>query len=363
MEKFRAFLKRKDIVISAKRYGIDALGAMAQGLFCSLLIGTIINTLGTQFHIGFLTSTVATVGGIKYTAGGLASAMSGPAMATAIGYALRCPPLVLFSLISVGFASNALGGAGGPLAVLFVAIFASEIGKAVSKETKIDILVTPLVTIGVGIGLSAWWAPAIGAAASSVGRIIMWATELQPFLMGVIVSVVVGIALTLPISSAAICAALSLTGLAGGAAVAGCCAQMVGFAVMSFPENRWGGLISQGLGTSMLQMGNIVRNPRIWTAPIAVSAITGPIATCVFHLEMNGPPVSSGMGTCGLVGQIGVYSGWVSDIAAGTRAAITGMDWLGLILICFVLPAVLCPLINHFCRRAGWVKDGDLTLA
>ncbi|MCI2106966.1 MAG: PTS sugar transporter subunit IIC [Intestinimonas sp.] len=363
MEKFRAFLKRKDIVISAKRYGIDALGAMAQGLFCSLLIGTIINTVGVQFHIGFLTMTVATVGGVNYTLGGLATAMSGPAMAVAIGYALRCPPLVLFSLISVGFASNALGGAGGPLAVLFVAIFASEIGKAVSKETKVDILVTPLVTIGVGVGLSAWWAPAIGAAASSVGRIIMWATELQPFLMGIIVSVVMGIALTLPISSAAICAALSLTGLAGGAAVAGCCAQMVGFAVMSFRENRWGGLVSQGIGTSMLQMGNIVRNPRIWTAPIVASAITGPIATCIFRLEMNGPPVSSGMGTCGLVGQIGVYSGWVSDVAAGAKAAITGMDWLGLILICFILPAVLCPLINSFCRRAGWVKDGDLTLA
>ncbi|MBR1914616.1 MAG: PTS sugar transporter subunit IIC, partial [Lachnospiraceae bacterium] len=224
-EKIAAFMKKKDIEISLKRYGIDALGAMAQGLFCSLLIGTIINTLGTQFHIGFLTSTVATIGGAEYTVGGLASAMSGPAMAVAIGYALKCPPLVLFSLVTVGFASNALGGAGGPLAVLFIAIIASEIGKAVSKETKIDILVTPLITIGIGIALSAWWAPALGEAASQVGRIIMWATDLQPFLMGILVSVIVGVALTLPISSAAICAALSLTGLAGGAAVAGCSAQ------------------------------------------------------------------------------------------------------------------------------------------
>ena len=240
MEKFKAFLRRKDIEISIKRYGIDALGAMAQGLFCSLLIGTIINTLGTQFHISFLTTAVATVNDTQYTVGSLASAMSGPAMAVAIGYALHCPPLVLFSLITVGFASNALGGAGGPLAVLFVAIFASEIGKAVSKETKIDILVTPLVTIGVGVALSAWWAPALGSAAMKVGNIIMWATNLQPFLMGILVSVFVGIALTLPISSAAICAALGLTGLAGGAAVAGCCAQMVGFAVMSFRENKWG---------------------------------------------------------------------------------------------------------------------------
>ena len=363
MDRFKAFLKRKDIEISLKRYGIDALGAMAQGLFCSLLIGTIINTIGKQFGVGWLTSPVATIAGEEYTVGGLATAMSGPAMACAIGYALHCPPLVLFSLITVGFASNARGGAGGPLAVLFVAIIASEAGKAVSKETKVDILVTPLVTIGAGVGLSAWWAPAIGAAASRVGTVIMWATGQQPFLMGIIVSVVVGVALTLPISSAAICAALSLTGLAGGAAVAGCCAQMVGFAVMSFPENRWGGLVSQGIGTSMLQMGNIVRNPRIWIAPILTSAVTGPLATCVFHLTMDGAPVSSGMGTCGLVGQIGVYTGWVNDIAAGTKAAVTPSDWFGLLMISFILPAVLCPLINLGLRRLGWVKDGDMKLS
>ena len=359
----KEFLAKKDIVISVKRYGIDALGAMAQGLFCSLLIGTIINTLGTQLNIGVLTMTVATINDIPYTVGGLASAMSGPAMAVAIGYALHCPPLVLFSLISVGFASNALGGAGGPLAVLFVAIFAAEIGKAVSKETKIDILVTPLVTIGVGVALSAWWAPALGAAAMKVGSLIMWATDLQPFLMGILVSVLVGVALTLPISSAAICAALQLTGLAGGAAVAGCCAQMVGFAVMSFKENRLGGLISQGLGTSMLQMGNIVKNPRILIAPTLTSAITGPIATCVFQMQMNGPAISSGMGTCGMVGPIGVYTGWVNDIASGFKTGITTVDWIGLALVAVILPAVICPLINLFLRKAGWVKDGDLKLA
>ena len=363
MEKLKAFLKRKDIVFSAKRYGIDALGAMAQGLFCSLLIGTIINTIGSQFHIAFLTNPVATIGGAEYTVGGLASAMSGPAMAVAIGNAIHCPPMVLYSLITVGFASNALGGAGGPLSVLFIAIIAGEVGKAISKETKVDILVTPLVTIGVGVALSAWWAPALGKAAMKVGDIIMWATELQPFLMGILVSLVVGVALTLPISSAAICAALSLTGLAGGAALAGCCAQMVGFAVMSFPENKWGGLISQGIGTSMLQMGNIVRNPRIWIAPCVTSMITGPIATCIFRLQMNGAAVSSGMGTCGLVGQIGVYTGWVNDVANGTKAAITAADWIGLILVSFILPAVICPLINMFCRKMGWVKDGDMTLA
>ena len=363
MEAFKSFLKRKDIEISLKRYGIDALGAMAQGLFCSLLIGTIINTIGTQFHIAALTNPVATIAGTEYTVGGLASAMSGPAMAVAIGYALKCPPLVLFSLITVGFASNALGGAGGPLAVLFVAILSAEIGKAVSKETKVDILVTPLVTIGVGVFLSALIAPALGAAAMKLGALIMWATELQPFLMGILVSVTVGIALTLPISSAAICAALGLTGLAGGAAVAGCCAQMVGFAVMSFPENKWGGLISQGIGTSMLQMGNIVKNPRIWIGPTLASAITGPLATCVFRLQMNGAAVSSGMGTCGLVGQIGVYTGWVNDVAAGTKAGITAFDWIGLILISFVLPAILATVINMFLKKIGWVKDGDLKLS
>lgn len=357
------FLRRKDIEISARRYGIDALSAMAQGLFCSLLIGTILNTLGTQLHIGFLTATVLTVGETTaYTVGGLAIAMTGPAMAIAIGNALKAPPLVLFSLAAVGFAANGLGGAGGPLAVLFIAIIAAEAGKAVFGETRVDILVTPLVTIGVGVGLSVWCAPALGAAAMKVGTLIKWATELQPFWMGILVSVIVGIALTLPISSAAICAALGLTGLAGGAAVAGCCAQMIGFAVMSFRENRWGGLVSQGLGTSMLQMGNIVKNPKIWIAPIVTSAITGPVATCIFRLQMNGAAISSGMGTCGLVGQIGVYSGWAADVASGAKAAITGTDWLGLVLICFVLPAILAPLINSLCRRLGWVRDGDLTL-
>ena len=201
-----------------------------------------------------------------------------------------------------------------------------------------------------------------GGEDAPVGQLIMWATDLQPFLMGMFVSVLVGVALTLPISSAAICAALGLTGLAGGAAVAGCCAQMVGFAVISFRENRWGGLVAQGLGTSMLQVPNIIKNPRIWIAPTLASAITGPLATCVFRLEMNGAPVSSGMGTCGLVGQIGVIDGWVNDVANGLKAAITPMDWVGLALLCFVLPAVLSWVINLGLRKLGWVKDGDMKL-
>ena len=349
--KVKAFLKKKNIEISAKRYFIDAMGAMANGLFASLLIGTIISTLGQELGVQVLIDI-----------GTFAKGVSGPAMAVAIAFALQAPPLVLFSMLAVGSSAHALGGAGGPLAVLVIAIVATELGKLVSKETKIDILVTPLVSICSGVLLSMGLAPIIGKAASAVGTLIMWATELHPFMMGILVSVIVGIALTLPISSAAICAALSLTGLAGGAAVAGCCAQMVGFAVMSFKENKVGGLVSQGIGTSMLQMGNIVKNPKIWIPPILTSAITGPIATCIFKLQMNGEAISSGMGTCGLVGQIGVYTGWVNDIAAGAKTAITGMDWLGLVLISFVLPAVLTWIFGQICRKIGWIKEGDLKL-
>ena len=351
MKKFKSFLKRKNIEISAKRYGIDALGAMAQGLFASLLIGTIIQTLGQQLHIDLLVDI-----------GGFASSVKGPAMAIAIAFALKAPPLVLFSAATVGAAADKLGGAGGPLAVLFSAVVAAEFGKAVSKETKIDIIVTPMVTILTGVIFSVLTAPYIGKAASAVGTAIMWATEQRPFIMGILVSVIIGVALTLPISSAAICAALGLTGLAGGAAVAGCCAQMVGFAVMSFRENKWGGLLAQGIGTSMLQMGNIVKNPKIWIAPTLASAITGPIATCIFKLHMDGAAVSSGMGTCGFVGQIGVYTGWVNDIEAGLKAGITGFDIAGLILISFILPAVLSCIFCEIERKLGWIREGDLKL-
>ena len=352
----KEFLKKKNIEISFKRYGISALGAMAQGLFCSLLIGTIIKTLGQQTGVQFLVDI-----------GTYAMAVSGPAMAVAIGNAIQAPPMVLFSLAAVGWASNAEGGAGGPLAVYVIAIIAAEFGKAVSGETKIDLLVTPGVTILVGIALAKLIAPPIGQAASAFGLMIDSATKLQPFLMGIVVSVLVGIALTLPISSAAICAALQLTGLAGGAAVAGCCAQMIGFAFMSYKENRVGGLISQGIGTSMLQMPNIMKNPKVWIAPIVCSAITGPLATCVFKLQMNGAPINSGMGTCGLCGQIGVITGWLSPSAeAAAKGAVaiapTAFDWIGLVLICLVIPAVLCPIFNAILKKIGWVKDGDLKL-
>lgn len=356
------FFKKKDIEISLQRYGIDALSAMAQGLFCSLLIGTIFNTLGNQFGIELFKMTIVTINEIDYTIGGLVSYMSGPSMAVAIGYALHCPPLVLFSLVSVGFVTNALGGAGGPLAVFFTSVFASEFGKFVSKETKIDIIITPTVTILVGVGLAYLLAPSIGSMALKIGDLIKLATQLQPFFMGILVSVIVGIALTLPISSAAICAALSLTGLAGGAALAGCCAQMIGFAVISFKANGIGGLISQGIGTSMVQMSNIIKKPTIWITPILTSAITGPIATCIFNLEMNGPAISSGMGTCGFVGQIGVYTGWINDIALGLKESITIFDWSGLILISFVLPAIISLIIHSLFIKYNIVTDDDYKL-
>ena len=356
MQQLKAFLSRKNIVLSARRYGIDALGAMAQGLFCSLLIGTILRTVGQQTDCSFLTDI-----------GNYAMAMAGPAMAVAIGTALKANPLVLFSLVSVGWAANSEGGAGGPLAVLVIAAIAAECGKAVSGETKIDILATPAVTVLIGIALAKLIAPPIGSAASAFGLMIDQATKLAPFAMGIAVSVLVGIALTLPISSAAICSVLGLTGLAGGAALAGCCAQMVGFACMSFRENGVGGLVSQGLGTSMLQMPNIIRNPRIWIPPILVSAVTGPVATCLFRLEMNGAPINSGMGTCGLCGPIGVLTGWFSPtveaVQRGAQAIVpSAFDWMGLLLVSLVLPALLTPLAAAVLRRLGWIREGDLAL-
>ena len=355
--KFFAFLHRKDIVFSAKRYGIDALGAMALGLFGSLLIATIFNAIGLIPGLTFF----KTIGGYGATA-------AGPAMAVAIAFALKAPPLVMYSAALVGLAANSQGGAGGPLAVLLIAIIAIECGKAVSKETKVDILVTPFVTVLVGGGLAVLVAPYIGTLVGYVGSFISWATLQQPFVMGLIISVVVGIALTLPISSAAICAAIGLSAigtgdlglaLAGGAAVAGCCAQMVGFAVMSFRENSWGGLVSRGLGTSMLQMPNIIKNPRIWIPPTVASAITGPLATCVFKMQMYGAAINSGMGTCGLLGPIGIILGWFGGEYPATVGA---LDWIGLALICFILPAVISWALCLLLHRIGWIKENDLKL-
>ncbi len=332
----KEFLRRKNVSITVQTYLIDALGAMAFGLFASLLIGTIFGTLGQQFHIP-----------IFNVISDYAKSATGAALGAAIAYALHAPALVLFSAATVGIAGNALGG---PVGALAATVIATELGKIVSKETRLDILVTPGVTIISGVLTAQFVGPGVAGFMNWFGTLVKTATEMQPFLMGILVSALIGIALTLPISSAAICIALSLDGLAGGAATAGCCAQMIGFAVLSFRENGVGGLMSQGLGTSMLQLGNIVKNPKVWIPPTLASMITGPAATMVFQLKNI--PAGSGMGTCGLVGPIGVYTAM-----GGGRSM-----WLGILFVCFLLPALLSLCFGEILRKIGWIKSGDLTL-
>lgn len=335
------FLKKKGIELSLKRYFIDALGAMALGLFASLLIGTIFGTIADYIAYEPISKFLKDMQSY-------CSSAQGPAMAMAIGSALGAQGLVLFSLCAVGFSANALGG---PLGTFVATVIAAEFGKIVYKETKIDIIVTPTVTITIGVLISILIGPGISYVMTTLGNLIMTFTELKPLVMGALVSVVVGICLTLPISSAAICAMLSLTGIAGGAATAGCCAQMVGFAVMSFAANKWGGLIAQGLGTSMLQMGNIVKKPVIWLPPIITSAITGALSAYVFKME-NGVAIASGMGTCGLVGPIGVLS----------AKAITFYDVFVMLLICIILPAILTYVIAKIFKKFNLFTDDDLKL-
>lgn len=337
----QSFLKRKNIEISVKRYLIDAMGIMAQGLFASLLIGTILNTLGTKLNIPFLSETVWPI----------AKDMTGAAIGAAVAYGLQAPPLVIFASTISGAAGNALGG---PAGAFVATILGAEFGKLVSKETKLDIIVTPAVTILVGVLVGSVVGPAVNAFMTATGELIMYATTLQPFLMGIIVSVIVGMVLTLPISSAALCMMLSLSGIAGGAAAAGCCAQMVGFAVMSFKENGWGGLAAQGIGTSMLQVPNIVRNWKIWIPPTLVAAITGPISTMVFKMECT--PMGAGMGTSGFVGQFGTLEAME---AAGKGGA---QMWIAILLVHFIIPAVLTPIVCNILRKIGWIKEGDLKL-
>lgn len=370
----QSFLRKKNVVISFRRYGIDAMSAMALGLFASLLIGTIINTIGQNVAPG------SAISGKLLEIGSYATSVTGPVMALAIGHALMAPPLVLYSLAAVGAACNALGGSGGPLAVFFIGIIACEIGKLVSKETKIDIIVTPAVTIITGGVLAILFAPLFKTACDALGVFIGWATNLQPLLMGVVVSVVVGAVLTLPISSAAICAAIGLSGgvvlagladgsatveiwnglsLAGGAATAGCCAHMLGYAVLSFPDNGIGGFVAQGIGTSMLQVPNLMKKPVLWIPPSITAAITGALSTCVFQMRNNGPAISSGMGTSGLVGPIGIISGWAS-MPEGYKAG--AFQWIGMLLICFVLPVAITWIIGKIFRARGIIKKGDLKI-
>lgn len=376
------------------RYFIDAMGAMALGLFASLLIGTIFGTLGKYINGADIDNQVLkSLAEMFNTIATYAKAATGMAIGVAIAYKLGAHPLVIFSCAAVGAMSNAMGAvivdgsivqwaalgkgaegvfySAGPAGAFFAVIVASELGMLVSKKTKVDILVTPVATLIYGFIASFVLCPVISYIMYYLGVFISWSTTLQPLLMGIVISVVMGVVLTLPISSAAICAMIFsasalevalLNGtsegflLAGGACVAGCCAQMVGFAVSSFRENKWGGIISQGLGTSMLQMGNICKNPRIWIPPTLAAAITGPVSTVVFKLKCQG--VAAGMGTCGMVGPLGVIDQMSSDSQLGDA-----FMWIGLVLVCVVLPALLSLLFSEFMRKIGWIQKDDMLLS
>ena len=352
--KFRSYLEKRGVSLSPKTYFVDAMSAMALGLFASLLMGTIFGTVARYIPEG---NVIREFFDLLAGAGGATGAVIG----IAIAYSLKAPMLVMLSAGVVGMFGNAFGATlafegaakavtAGPLGAFVCVLVATEVGKLVSKATKVDILVTPAVTLGVGGLVAMLLCPGIAYIMYWLGYFINYATTIMPFLMGIVISVVVGIILTLPISSAAICAMIGITGLAGGAAVAGCCAQMVGFAVISFRENKWGGVVAQGLGTSMLQMGNIVKNPLIWIPATLASAITGPVSTCIFKLECTG--VSAGMGTCGLVGPIGVFS----DMGFSATSVI------GVVIVCLVLPAALSLLFSEIMRKLGWIKQDDMKL-
>lgn len=353
----KEFLKKKGINISAKTYFVDAMGGMAQGLFASLLVGTILTTVSK--YIGMIDGAFfERFAHFLSRAGAMSSAISGAAIGVGIAAALNAPMLVMACAAAVGYFANAYPGqpyAAGPLGVFIAVIIAVEFGKAISKETKVDILVTPIVTLGFGYLTAYLTCPAIAVAMNWLGEFINFATTMHPFLMGIIISVVVGIILTLPISSAAICASIGISGIAGGAALAGCCAQMVGFAVASFRDNKWGGVVSQGLGTSMLQMPNIVKKPVIWLPATLAAAITGPLATIVFQLECS--KVSAGMGTCGMVGPIGCFS---DMSASGTLDA---KAWIGMAVVCIIAPAVLSLVFSEIMRKLGWIKPDDMKLS
>jgi len=334
--KIKEFLQKKDIVISLKRYGVEAMGAMTLGLFASLIIGLILSEIGTRASIGFMADM-----------GAWARGAVGYAIGVAVAFGLKAPPLVIFASAATGFAGNYLGG---PAGAFIAALIGAELGKLVSKETKVDIIVTPVVTLMAGMGTAMAVGPGIGWLMTVIGDFIMWATELMPAFMGAIVAVVMGMALTGPISSAALSITLGLSGIAAGAAVAGCAANMVGFAVSSYRENKVSGLVSQGIGTSMLQLPNIIKNPRIWIPPIIASAIAGAVSAAVFMMENIAE--GAGMGTSGLVGQFGTFTAM-------------GFTWgvlVQVVVVHFIIPAVVCFGISEFMRKKGWIKFGDMKL-
>lgn len=336
----KAFLYRKNVDFSAKKYFVDAMGAMAYGLFATLLVGTILKTIGEEFDIHFLKDVLWPV----------AQQATGPAIAIAIAYSLGAPQLVLFSSAVVGVAAYQMGG---PLTVFITAILATEIGKLISNETRIDIVVTPMVTVLIGVLLAMIIGPTVQFLMQSIGELITLATQSQPIIMGILVAVIVGMTLTLPISSAALCLMLELDGLAAGAATIGCCAQMIGFATISYKDNGIKGFLAQGLGTSMLQMPNIYKNWKIWIPSTLASAIIGPIAIVFFN--MKNTALESGMGTCGLVGQIGSYNAMKLETESSTIL-------FNIVLLQFLLPAMLSYFFYYLMKRRNWIKDGDLKI-
>ena len=341
---------------------IDGLSGMATGLFATLIIGTIIQQVGNLIP--------GMIGDYLYVIGKIAGVVTGAGIGVGVALRLKASPLTTVSAATAGmvgaFASKIIAGAvlveggmmfagvGEPLGAFLAVITCVYMGRLVSGKTKVDILVTPFVCIVSGSAVGLLLGPGISGFMTWLGSIINWGTEQAPFLMGIVVSVLMGMILTLPISSAALGIILGLNGIAAGAATVGCCANMIGFAVASFRENKVNGLLAQGLGTSMLQIGNIVKKPVIWLPAIITSAILGPASTCVLHMTNNA--TGSGMGTAGLVGQINAYQTMVGEgVAPGTVLLQT-------IMMHVLLPAILSFLISEVMRKKGWIQDGDMKL-
>ncbi|KMJ57099.1 PTS sugar transporter subunit IIC [Bacillus sp. LL01] len=330
------FLHKKGVTLSPRVYLIDGLSYMALGLFSSLIIGLIIKTVGDQLGWTFFTEM-----------GVLAMGLMGPAIGAAVAYGLKAPPLVLFATVIAGAAGAQLGG---PAGSFVAALLATEVGKLVSKETKVDILVTPFVTILTGFLVAKFIGPPINAGMNSLGSLIMWATDQQPIIMGMLVAVLMGWALTAPISSAAIAMMLGLEGIAAGAATIGCAAQMVGFAVSSYRENKMSGLLALGIGTSMLQVPNVIKNPMIIIPPTVAGVLFAPLGTTIF--QMTNVKEGAGMGTSGLVGQIMTFA------AMGFSVSVL----LKVLLLHIVGPAVVSLVVSEWMRKKAFIKEGDMKI-
>lgn len=360
-----------------KRYLVDSLSGMALGLFSTLIIGLILKQIGGFFPIQVSSdaSTImlwlSAIGKFLIKIGQTITVLTGAGIAVGVAHALGAPKLVCFASIltgtvgayASGFISGSiisaagavtLSGPGDPIGALAAGLAGAEIGRLLSGKTKVDIIITPAVTILTGCIAAVLLGPPLAQGSFWLGAGIQKATELQPFLMGIVLSVTMGMILTLPISSAAIAIILGLSGLAGGASTAGCCAQMIGFAVISFRDNGVNGLLAQGLGTSMLQIPNIVKNPRIWIPPTLASAITGPLTTVVF--KMKNLPAGSGMGTSGFVGPLLTWEAMIGESSGGYII-------VSIALLYIILPAVLSFVCYEFMRKKGWIKDGDMKLS